>query len=141
MGGVEGGVLSSVLGADWPGWGRGGASTWIWRPGFPQGIPRSSGSRLVDHGATAVTPARAACLRSGAQWTPKPSDSPLPSRVSPAPLARTLGSPAFPFLSLPGQAAARRSQVHRRSPWLCDRCSKPRFPLLYAKDDKPCFAV
>lgn len=140
MGGGEGACSPQYLALIGRAEGRGGASAWIWRPGFPQGIPPDSGSRLVDHRATAVTPARAACLRSGAQWTPKPSGSPIPSRVSPAPVARPVGSPAFPCLSPPGQAPARRSQVHLRSLWLCDRCSKPRFPLLYAEDDKPCFA-
>ena len=92
-----GGVSSSVLGVDWSGRGQ-----WVGllagsrAPGSPPGIPRRSRSGPGDSDLRVATLVRASCLTSGHQQKPKPGGFPTPSRVSPVPLARPLGSPAAP---------------------------------------------
>ena len=105
---VEGGGVSSlVLGVDWPGLREGaGPLPGSRDPESSRGIPLSSfsSSGPGDCDARVATLVRAACLTSGQQRTPKLGGSPPPSRVSPVPLTRSLGSPAHP-LTLPSETS------------------------------------
>lgn len=105
---VEGGGVSSlVLGVDWPGLREGaGPLPGSRDPESSRGIPLSSfsSSGPGDCDARVATLVRAACLTSGQQRTPKLGGSPTPSRVSPVPLTRPLGSPAHP-LTLPSETS------------------------------------
>lgn len=76
--------------------GGGGTAAWGSGPRSAQGFLGRSCSGSGDQDASAATPARAACLRSGTRQTPRRGGSPTPSRVSPTTLARPVGWPAAP---------------------------------------------
>lgn len=108
-------MSSSTLGVDWSGRGEGRDYSLSLAPRVSLGqIPCGCGTGLGERDTTEVTPVRAACLRSGSQRTPKPSGTLTPSRVSPAPRVRPVGSPVAPYPFPWVLAPTRRSQARLR---------------------------
>ena len=108
-------------------------------PGSSPGILRSSTSGSGDSDARVATLVRAACLTSGQQWTPKLGGFPIPSRVSPVPLARPVGSPAVPFISFREEPQPKAPGISPRFHSRVTVAHNRRLCPLYAENDEPYF--